>query len=152
MDNDPHVTALIRAAQAKDALVAVSNLTLIEAWHSKIRMDRLRWHVFRLAVLPVTDTITWRAVDLLHHANLHGHKYAIDAVVAATALDYTGPRVVVTSDADDMTKLCGNAVPGSWRCEGAGSRDPRHGAARSPASPCSDRAPMSFPRRAGLYA
>jgi predicted nucleic acid-binding protein len=110
MNNDPYVTGLIRAAQAKDTLVAVSNLTLIEAWHSKIRMDRLRWHVSRLEVLPVTDTITWRAIDLLRNADLHGHKYAIDSVVAATALSYSGPRIIVTSDADDVNKLCGEKV------------------------------------------
>lgn len=110
MDNDPHVTSLIRAAQSKDTLVAVSNLTLIEAWHAKVRMDRFRWHVSRLEVLPVTDTITWRAIDLLRNANLHGHKYAVDSVVAATALGYAGPRIIVTSDVDDMNKLCGNAV------------------------------------------
>ncbi|WP_328780675.1 DNA-binding protein [Streptomyces canus] len=114
MDNDPYVTGLIRAAQAKDTLVALSTLTLIEAWHSKVRMDRLRWHVSRLEILPVTDSITWRAVDLLRNANLHGHKYAIDSVVAATALGYSGPRVVVTSDVDDMNRLCGNKV----RCVG----------------------------------
>ncbi|MGW5122621.1 PIN domain-containing protein [Streptomyces sp. NPDC004069] len=110
MDSDPYVTGLVRTAQAKDTLVAVSNLTLIEAWHSKIRMDRLRWHVSRLEILPVTDVITWRAIDLLRNANLHGHKYAIDSVVAATALNYSGPRIIVTSDADDMNKLCGEKV------------------------------------------
>ncbi|WP_405648009.1 type II toxin-antitoxin system VapC family toxin [Streptomyces sp. NBC_00019] len=110
MASDPHVTGLIRMAQAKDTLVAVSNLTLVEAWHSKARMDRLRWHVSRLEVLPVTDTITWRAIELLRNADLHGHKYAIDAVVAATALGYSGPRIVVTSDVDDMNKLCGDRI------------------------------------------
>lgn len=110
MTDDPHVTGLVRMAQAKDTLVALSNLTLIEAWHSRIRLDRLRWHVSRLEVLPVTDTVSWRAIDLLRNANLHGHKYAIDAVVAATALGYSGPRIIVTSDADDMNKLCGNTI------------------------------------------
>lgn len=110
MANDPSVTGLIRTAQAKDTLVALSNLTLIEAWHSKIRMDRLRWHTSRLEVLPVSDAVTWRAVDLLRNANLHGHKYAIDSVVAATALGYSGPRIIVTSDTDDMNKLCGDRV------------------------------------------
>ncbi|MBA4861160.1 DNA-binding protein [Streptomyces sp. PSKA54] len=110
MANDPYVTGLIRTAQAKDTLVAVSNLTLIEAWHSQVRMDRLRWHVSRLEVLPVTDPVTWRAIDLLRNANLHGHKYAVDSVVAATALGYSGPRIIVTSDVDDMNKLCGDRV------------------------------------------
>lgn len=95
---------------SKDTLVAVSNLTLIEAWHAKLRMDRFRWHVSRLEVLPVTETIAWRAIELLRNANLHGHKYAIDSVVAATALGYAGPRIIVTSDVDDLNKLCGDRV------------------------------------------
>ncbi|GAB2951244.1 DNA-binding protein [Streptomyces heilongjiangensis] len=110
MANDPRVTGLIRTAQAKDTLVALSNLTLIEAWHAKVRMDRLRRHTSRLEVLPVSDAITWRAIDLLRNANLHGHKYAIDSVVATTALGYAGPRIIVTSNADDMNKLCGDRV------------------------------------------
>ncbi|MBB1243913.1 PIN domain-containing protein [Streptomyces durbertensis] len=110
INNDARVTALLRKAQSKDTLVAVSDLTLIEAWHGKLNMERFRWHVSRLQVLPVTEAITWRAIDLLRDADLHGHRYAIDAVVAATALGYSGPRVVVTSDADDMQKLCGDRV------------------------------------------
>ncbi|MEV0096014.1 PIN domain-containing protein [Streptomyces sp. NPDC050738] len=104
---DAQVTAYLRAAQNEDMLIAVSDLTLIEAWHSKIKMDRFRWNVSRLEVLPVTEAITWKAIDLLRDAGLHGHKYAIDAVVAATALSHPGPRVILTSDADDMRKLCG---------------------------------------------
>lgn len=107
---DPQVTAFIKAAQAKDLLVAVSNLTLIEAWHARVQMPRFRWYVSRLEVLPVTESLTWSAIDLLRNANLHGHKYAIDAVVAATALSYSGPRIILTSDVDDMAKLCGDRV------------------------------------------
>ena len=47
-----------------------------------------------------------RAIDLL----LHGHKYAIDAVVATTALQAAKPIAIATSDADDMRKLCGKLV------------------------------------------
>lgn len=104
---DPQVTAFIKVAHTNDMLVAVSDLTLIEAWHGNVRMDRFRWYVSRLQVLPVTEAITWSAIDLLRDAGLHGHKYAIDAVVAATALHYQGPRIILTSDADDMVKLCG---------------------------------------------
>ncbi|SFK62243.1 DNA-binding protein [Streptomyces pini] len=107
---DPQVTALIRAAQSNDTLVAVSDPTLIEAWHAKVNMARFRWYVSRLAVLPVTEEITWRAIGLLREAGLHGHKYAIDAVVAATALGYPGPRIILTSGLDDMAELCGTSV------------------------------------------
>ncbi|MEU2183564.1 type II toxin-antitoxin system VapC family toxin [Streptomyces thermolilacinus] len=110
MTSDPHVVKLVRKAQERDTLVAISNLTLIEAWHEKVRMDQFRWHVSRLHVLPVTDTVTWRAIDLLRNAGLHGHTYAIDAIVAATALQYAAPRIVVTSDVDGVYKLCGNHI------------------------------------------
>lgn len=43
-------------------------------------------------------------------AGLHGHKYAIDAMVAEVALRLPGPTVVLTSDVDDMVKLCGRRV------------------------------------------
>ncbi|MEU9358300.1 hypothetical protein AB0D35_09340 [Streptomyces sp. NPDC048301] len=38
---------------------------------------------------------------------MHGHKYTIDAVVAAIALSHQSPRIILASDADDMVKLCG---------------------------------------------
>jgi hypothetical protein len=108
--NDPHVCGIVRKAQSKDTLVAVSNLTLIETWHQKVRMDQFRYHLSRLQVLPVTEAITWAAIDLLRNANLHGHKHAIDSVVAATALNFSAPRIILTSDVDDMNQLCGTNV------------------------------------------
>lgn len=47
---------------------------------------------------------------MLINAGLHGHKYAIDAAVAETALRQRRPVVMLTSDMDDMTKLCGDRV------------------------------------------
>jgi hypothetical protein len=41
---------------------------------------------------------------------LHGQKYVIDAVVAATALRAAKPVIILTSDADDLHKLCGKQV------------------------------------------
>ncbi len=41
---------------------------------------------------------------------LHGHKYAIDALVAAMALRSPAPVLVLTSDRDDWSKLCGDRV------------------------------------------
>jgi 6-pyruvoyl-tetrahydropterin synthase len=43
-------------------------------------------------------------------AGLHGHKYAIDAAVAEAALRQHRPVVMLTSDIDDMVKLCGDRV------------------------------------------
>jgi hypothetical protein len=41
---------------------------------------------------------------------LLGRKYAIDAAVAEAALRQHRPVVMLTSDIDDMTKLCGERV------------------------------------------
>ncbi|TMR21658.1 hypothetical protein ETD86_14555 [Nonomuraea turkmeniaca] len=46
----------------------------------------------------------------LHGHKLHGHKYAIDAVVAELAIRQPRPVVMLTSDVDDMKKLCGDRV------------------------------------------
>lgn len=107
---DLRVTAFIREAQSNDFRVATSALTPIEAFDSRVTRDRLRWHLSRLRIEPVTEEISVHALDLLRDTGLHGHKYAIDAVVAATALRSNRPVVLLTSDEDDMQKLCGKSV------------------------------------------
>ncbi|MFJ5047950.1 DNA-binding protein [Streptomyces sp. NPDC088719] len=47
---------------------------------------------------------------LLVDAGLHGHKFAVDSVVASTALHAPKPAVVLTSDPEDLTMLCGDRV------------------------------------------
>jgi hypothetical protein len=48
---------------------------------------------------------------LLLDAGLHGHEYAVDAVVEEMALRQQRPVVLLASDVDDMAKLCGDRVP-----------------------------------------
>ena len=62
--------------------------------------------------VPVSDTQeeAKSASTMLIDAGLHGHKYAIDAAVAEMALRQRRPVVMLTSDIDDMTKLCGDKV------------------------------------------
>ncbi|MBE3016221.1 hypothetical protein IL992_44810 [Microbispora sp. NEAU-D428] len=63
-----------------------------------------------MSVEPVIEDISSRAIELLRDARLHGRKYAIDAVVAVTALRSVRPAIVLRSDEDDMSQLCGEAV------------------------------------------
>lgn len=107
---DQGVTAIVREAQDNDFRVVVSAMTPIEAQDVRVKSDRLAWHLSRLKVEPVTEDICARAIELLRDARLHGHKYAIDAVVAATALRAVRPVIVLTSDEDDMARLCGKTV------------------------------------------
>ncbi|MEU1908266.1 PIN domain-containing protein [Streptomyces hygroscopicus] len=108
--NDRHVIALIRGAEEEGMRVVVSVLTLVEAHHRRVNSARFRWFVSRLAVEPVTEDIGRGAIGLLAEAGLHGHKYAIDAVVAATALRTPPPQVIITSDPEDMRMLCESRV------------------------------------------
>jgi hypothetical protein len=59
----------------------------------------------RITVVPVTAQIARRAGELLGATGLSGHRCAIDAVVAATALGLARPIVLLTSDPDDMNRL-----------------------------------------------
>ncbi|WP_326819471.1 PIN domain-containing protein [Streptosporangium sp. NBC_01756] len=104
------MTAIVREAQDNDFRVVVSAMTPIEAQDVRVKSDRLRGYLSRLRIEPVTEEICSRAIELLRGSRLHGHKYAIDAVVAATALRAVKPVLILTSDEDDMSKLCGKTV------------------------------------------
>ncbi|MFI6447251.1 hypothetical protein [Kitasatospora sp. NPDC050543] len=55
---------------------------------------------------PATEEIARAASKLLVANGLHGHRYAIDAMLAATAHLEHGDVTVVTSDVDDLRRLC----------------------------------------------
>jgi hypothetical protein len=59
----------------------------------------------KIAVVPVTGAIARRAGELLGTTGLSGHRCAIDAAVAASALDLEVPVVLLTSGPDDMNRL-----------------------------------------------
>ncbi|MFD3651165.1 hypothetical protein ACFWVT_04375 [Streptomyces cyaneofuscatus] len=84
--------------------------TNVEVSHSRTDMPRLNWALSRIKVEPVTEQAAKAAAQLLKDTGLHGHKYAIDATVAEVARRQTKPVALLTSDSDDMTKLCGNQV------------------------------------------
>ncbi|MGW6546732.1 PIN domain-containing protein [Streptomyces massasporeus] len=109
--NDRQMITRIEAARRVGVPVLVSALTVVEAVYGKTDTVRLHWVLSRLQVQDVTQADSLTAVRLLRDAgNLHGHKYAIDALVAATALRSPAPVLVLTSDRDDWSKLCGDGV------------------------------------------
>ncbi|GAA3370887.1 hypothetical protein GCM10020367_19310 [Streptomyces sannanensis] len=108
---DRGMTALLAAAAKRDVRVVVSAVTLVEADPNGVHAARMSWVLSRLVVEPVTKEIATHAVELLRDAGgLSGHKYAIDSMVAATALRASGPVTVLTSDTEDMVMLCGRHV------------------------------------------
>ncbi|MFI5805737.1 type II toxin-antitoxin system VapC family toxin [Streptomyces sp. NPDC051561] len=109
--HDRALTARIEATRRAGIPVRVSALTIVEAVHGKTDMPRLQWYLSRLRLEPVTPEDALAAVNLLRDAGgLHGHKYAIDALVAAMALRSPAPALVLTSDRDDWARLCGDRV------------------------------------------
>ncbi|MFF5243691.1 type II toxin-antitoxin system VapC family toxin [Streptosporangium sp. NPDC000095] len=107
---DRTVTTWLALARADDLRVITSAATLVEVVHPRIKRPALEWSLSRLVVEPVTEPIARHAATLLADAGLHGHKYAIDAMLSATALAAPGPVTVLTSDPEDIAALCGGRV------------------------------------------
>ena len=109
--DDRKMLARVETARLSGVPALVSVLTIIEATGPKTSLARLRWVRSRLTVVPVTEEDADTAVQLLRQSGgLHGHRYAIDAAVAAMALRQPGRPVVVTSDPGDWARLCGDRV------------------------------------------
>lgn len=101
------LTEWLAAAEADDVRVITSSVTLVEARDPKVNQARFDYAVSRVNVIPPSEDIARHASRLLAAAGLHGHKYALDAIVTATALASPPPVTVLTSDPDDIRTLCG---------------------------------------------
>jgi predicted nucleic acid-binding protein len=107
---DARTHAYLQSARARRARVAVSAITLTGALRGKPRDATVHRVLSRITVLPVTAEIARHAGELLGATGLSGHRCAIDAVVAATALVLDPPIILLTSDPGDMGRL--TAEPG----------------------------------------
>ncbi|MER5727116.1 PIN domain-containing protein [Streptomyces sp. NPDC002138] len=107
---DRAVTTWLALARADDLRVITSAATLVEVVHPRINRAALEWTLSRLVVEPITEPIARHAAALLADAGLHGHKYAIDAMLTATALAAAGPVTILTSDPEDVTRLSGGLI------------------------------------------
>lgn len=76
--------------------------------HPGIKRPAFEWTLSRLVVEPVTEKLARAAAGLLSDTGLHGHRHPIDAMLCATALTSTRPVTILTSDPDDLRKLCDN--------------------------------------------
>lgn len=108
-DHEP-VVALVAEGRKRGMEVVSSALTITEAASHRTDKARLDWVLSGLRIVPVTDDDARAASAMLIKAGLHGHKYAIDAVVAEMALRQQRPAMILTSDVDDMAKLCNGRV------------------------------------------
>ncbi|MFE2328319.1 type II toxin-antitoxin system VapC family toxin [Streptomyces sp. NPDC059385] len=107
---DPGMLEWLSAAESEDIRVVISSVTLVEARDPRVNQAQFDYAVSRVNVIPPSEAIARHASKLLAAAGLHGHKYALDAIVAATALDQPGPVTVLTSDPEDLSVLCAGRV------------------------------------------
>ncbi|MGV2916983.1 PIN domain-containing protein [Streptomyces alfalfae] len=105
VQRDREVHEWLTAARDADLPVLTSAAVLVEAIHPKINDAALTWTLSRLRVEPVTQAIARSAATLLRTAGLHGHKYAIDAMLCATAMAQPGRITILTSDVEDIAML-----------------------------------------------
>ncbi|MER6530774.1 PIN domain-containing protein [Streptomyces sp. NPDC001508] len=106
---DRRMIAWLDLAAGGEAEVVTSPMTLVEAYDGRTTGQRWDWVLSRLKVTDIGQDEARRARRLLSDAKLHGHKYAIDAVLAVIARRQKGLVTVFTSDVDDLERL----VPGS---------------------------------------
>jgi predicted nucleic acid-binding protein len=102
---DARVHARLDIARSRGARVAASAITLTEVLRGGPRDAPVHQVLSKITVVPVTAGLARRAGELLGGAGLTGHRCAIDAVVAVTALDQARPVVLLTSDPDDLNRL-----------------------------------------------
>jgi predicted nucleic acid-binding protein len=102
---DGRARAYLDAALTRRARVVVSAISLTEVLRGSPRDARVHRVLSRISVVPVSPEIARQAGELLGATGLSGHRCAIDAVVAITALQSERPTVVLTSDPDDLSRL-----------------------------------------------
>jgi hypothetical protein len=85
-------------------------MTLVEAFDGRTTEQRWDWVLSRLKVADIGKDEARQARRLLAGSKLHGHKYAIDAVLAVIARRQKGQVTVFTSDVDDLEKLLPNTI------------------------------------------
>ncbi|MBV1957968.1 putative nucleic acid-binding protein [Streptomyces sp. CZ24] len=107
---DPTVLGFIQAARQESVRVATSTMTVVQAGHERVHPARISWTLSRIDVHDVTREVADQATRLLRTHRLHGHKYAIDAVLAALAQSAALPATLLTSDPEDLSLLSGPAV------------------------------------------
>ncbi|MEU7690423.1 type II toxin-antitoxin system VapC family toxin [Microbispora hainanensis] len=107
---DRSVLALLAAAEEEGVRVVTTVMTTLEADDERVHPARVRWVLSRIDVLDVTREVGAEAAALLRTHRLRGHRYAIDAVLAASARVAARPVTVLTSDPADLTPLCGDHV------------------------------------------
>jgi uroporphyrinogen-III synthase len=102
--------AWLDLAARGEAEVVTSPMTLVEAYDGRTTEQRWDWVLSRCKVAVIGKEEARQARRLLADVKLHGHKYAIDAVLAVIARQQQGQVTVFTSDVDDIVELVPSTI------------------------------------------
>ncbi|MFD7643097.1 PIN domain-containing protein [Kitasatospora sp. NPDC059795] len=102
---DRMMIARLDLAARGEAEIVTSPITLVEAYDARTTEQRWDWVLSRVNVAELGKDEARQARRLLADAGLHGHKYAIDAMLAVVALQQRGQVTVFTSDPEDLERL-----------------------------------------------
>lgn len=104
---DPHVGALVKSADARDARVILSAVTITEVLRHPSRDANLNRVLKKITAVEVDEQIARAAGELLGRTETQGTpgNPTVDALVAATAINAEGPALVLTSDPGDLIRL-----------------------------------------------
>ncbi|MDT0308651.1 hypothetical protein RM780_17030 [Streptomyces sp. DSM 44917] len=108
---DRRMALLLKLAGEGEARLVTSPMTLVEAYDGRVPERRWDWVLSRVTVTSVGKQEAKQARLLLKHAGMHGHKHAIEAVLAVIARGQRGEVTVFSSDAGDMERLLPPQVP-----------------------------------------
>ena len=108
--DDRKVMLLVDSAKRHDHSLVISAAAITEAQYGGVKPARMGRVLSRLKVEDLTKDAARAAAELLRKAGLHGRRCAIDAMVAEAALRQSPPVTLLTSDAGDLSRLCGPAV------------------------------------------
>jgi predicted nucleic acid-binding protein len=102
-----HTLAMSFARDTYDrhGTVVTAASTLSEVLRGSSRDAPLHRALRGVTVVPIDQAYGRAAGELLGRTGLSGHKCALDALLAAVALNQLRPVVLLTSDPDDMTRL-----------------------------------------------
>ncbi|MFQ6226811.1 DNA-binding protein [Nocardia sp. NPDC002869] len=107
---DRNLVVHVEAARQEGIRVGATAMTRLEAEDRRLNKAGIAWVLSRLDLHEISRTISDSAADLLRTHQLHGHKYAIDAALAAVARSAVPPVTILTSDPEDLTLLCGPGI------------------------------------------
>lgn len=102
------VQAFLERARSFDAPVVVSWVTLAEVLQGSARGEAVHWALSKVRLEPLQEVDFRAAGELMGRTGMGGH--TIDALVAVTARRLPPPCVVLTSDPDDLRRLCADSA------------------------------------------